>query len=66
HTIISVVFTSLVAAITVGGKALGKTFAINNATQIIFQVGRLLHFFEEKLHIKVITAKKKRPNLKRQ
>jgi len=66
HTVISVIFTSLVAAITVGGKALGKTFAINNATQIIYQVGRLLHFFEEKLHIRVLSDKKKRQNLKRQ
>lgn len=66
HTIISVVFTSFVAAITVGGKAMGKTFAINNATKIIFQVGRLLYFLEEKLHIKVISVNKKRPNLKRQ
>jgi CBS domain containing-hemolysin-like protein len=66
HTIISVIFTSIVAAITVGGKAFGKSFAINNATQIIFQVGRLLHFFEARLHIKVINDNKKRQNLKRQ
>lgn len=34
--VISVVFTSVVAALTVGGKALGKSFAIEYATNIIF------------------------------
>jgi hypothetical protein len=40
--LISIVFTSVVAALTVGGKALGKSYAINHSTFIIFQVGRLL------------------------
>jgi CBS domain containing-hemolysin-like protein len=64
---ISVVFTSIIAALTVGGKAFGKTLAINYSTQIIFQVGRLLYFIEEKLKIKLLndspskrTARRKR------
>ena len=31
-----------VAALTVGGKAIGKTFAINESTNIIFSVGRMI------------------------
>ncbi len=49
---VSIVFTSVVAALTVGGKALGKSFAIHFSTTIIFQVGRLIYFFEERLKLK--------------
>ena len=28
---------------TVGGKAIGKTFAVNSCTQIVHMVGRVLH-----------------------
>ncbi|MCF6137846.1 hypothetical protein [Pseudalkalibacillus berkeleyi] len=49
---VSIVFTSVIAALTVGGKALGKSFAIHFSTSIIFQVGRVIYFFEEKLKLK--------------
>ncbi len=52
---ISVILTSLVAALTVGGKALGKYFAINSSTQIIFLVGKIIAFLEERLKIKVLS-----------
>ncbi len=39
----SLFMSALVAGVTVGGKALGKTFAIGSATQIVHTVGRLLH-----------------------
>lgn len=35
-----------VAALTVGGKALGKAYAIERANQIVFSVGKLLYFFK--------------------
>ncbi|MFC4617942.1 hypothetical protein ACFO4N_04260 [Camelliibacillus cellulosilyticus] len=63
--VVSVVFTSLVAALTVGGKAFGKTYAIKYSTHIIFQVGRLLCFLEERLHIIIIKEKKKQKVAKR-
>ncbi|GAE36349.1 hypothetical protein [Halalkalibacter akibai] len=50
---ISILFTSVVAALTVGGKAVGKTLAIHYATPIIYQVGRLLYILEVRLKIKV-------------
>lgn len=37
---------ALIAALTVGGKSLGKSYAINNANQIIFSVGKLLYFLK--------------------
>ncbi len=65
HYAISVVFTSLVAALTVGGKAFGKSLAIRFSTEIIFQVGRLFYFLENKFNIVLIKDKKKQRNSKR-
>ena len=31
------------AGLTVGGKAIGKSFAVNSCTQIVHLVGRLLY-----------------------
>jgi len=39
----SVIMSGLVAALTVGGKAFGKSFAINNADIILFAVGRVIY-----------------------
>ena len=38
----SLVMSSLVAGLTVGGKAIGKTFAVSSCTQIVHMVGRIL------------------------
>lgn len=43
---IGAVAIALIASLTVGGKALGKSYAINNANQIIFSVGKLLYFLK--------------------
>ena len=40
---VSLVMSALVAGLTVGGKAIGKTFAVNSCTQIVHTVGRVLH-----------------------
>ena len=42
---VPLVMSALVAGLTVGGKAIGKTFAINSCTQIISAVGRLIYTF---------------------
>ena len=48
---LSVILTSLVAAITVGGKAIGKYFAIHSSTKIIFYVGKFIGFTHNKFKI---------------
>ena len=40
---ISLLMSALVAGLTVGGKAVGKTFAVNSCTRIVHTVGRLIH-----------------------
>ena len=42
----SVIMSGVVAAFTVGGKAFGKSFAINNADKILFTVGRVIYAFK--------------------
>jgi CBS domain containing-hemolysin-like protein len=66
--VISVIFTSLIAALTVGGKAIGKTIAITFSTNIVFQVGKLFYFAEDKLKLNILKDtrdKKKKQNSKR-
>ncbi|MGY0693037.1 hypothetical protein ACW2QC_09655 [Virgibacillus sp. FSP13] len=51
---LQVLLTSLVAALTVGGKALGKYFAINASTNIVFFAGKAISIVENKLKIRVL------------
>jgi CBS domain containing-hemolysin-like protein len=62
--VINVLFTSVIASLTVGGKAFGKTLAIRYSKEIIFQVGKLLQFFEDKFHIVIIKEKKRKKSRK--
>ena len=45
--IVLLVMSAFVAGLTVGGKAVGKTFAINSNTQIVHAVGKVLYFFDQ-------------------
>ena len=40
---VTLLMSALVAGLTVGGKAIGKTVAIESCTKIVFGVGRLLY-----------------------
>ena len=51
---ISLVMSALVAGLTVGGKAIGKTVAVNSCTQIVHLVGRGIYAFSR------LTKKKKK------
>lgn len=42
HFYMSVVMTGLVASLTVGGKAIGKTFAMKNCNNIIYAVSKVV------------------------
>ena len=55
--VVSLVMSALVAGLTVGGKAIGKTFAMNSCTKIIGFVGKLLYFLH---HPGKLFAKKKK------
>ena len=41
--LISLAMSALAAGMTVGGKAIGKSFAVNSCTKIVFLVGRIVY-----------------------
>ena len=43
--VLSVGLTALVSGFTIGGKALGKTFAMKSSTKVVYLVGRILSVF---------------------
>lgn len=41
--LVSIGVTALISGITIGGKALGKTVAINQCTSVVYRVARIMH-----------------------
>ena len=41
------VVSSIISSLTVGGKAMGKKYAINNSDDVIFKVAKLLNKFKK-------------------
>ena len=54
--IVSLTMSALAAGLTVGGKAIGKSFAVNSCTEIVFSVGKILHMVN---HLPDLFRKKK-------
>lgn len=54
ESVVVVIFSALIAALTVGGKAYGKEIALNYSKQIVHRVGQVLHFFDKKLSLGII------------
>ena len=42
--VISLLMSALAAGLTVGGKAIGKSFAVNSSTAIVHSVGKCIHW----------------------
>ncbi len=45
--ITTVIITSIISSLTIGGKAFGKTIAINNANEIVFEFAKFLNIFSK-------------------
>ena len=54
--IVGLVMSAVVSGVTVGGKAIGKTFAVNSATEIVHTVGKLIYWLN---HVPDLFRKKK-------
>ena len=54
---VSLLMSALVAGLTVGGKAIGKTFAMDSATAIVHGVGKIIYSLH---HIPELFRKKKK------
>jgi Mg2+/Co2+ transporter CorB len=46
HDVISAAAIAMVAALNVGGRAFGKSYAIDKANDIVFRVGKLLSYIK--------------------
>ena len=46
--LVSLLVTGLISSLTIGGKALGKGFAVNRSKEIVTIVSRALSFFQKK------------------
>ena len=55
--IITLLMSSLAAGLTVGGKAIGKTFAVNSCVEIVHSVGKLIYMLR---HFPKVFGKKKK------
>jgi CBS domain containing-hemolysin-like protein len=64
-TTVSVLFAGIVSALTVGGKAIGKSFAMHYSTEIILAVGKVFYILESRMGIKLFQLRKNKPNGKR-
>lgn len=56
--LLTIILSGLIAAFTVGGKAIGKGIAINNSHIIIFTTARFLNYIYMKTGITVISSTK--------
>ena len=54
--IVSLGMSALAAGLTVGGKAIGKSFAVNSSTQIVYTVGKIIYRLK---HISDLFKKRK-------
>jgi CBS domain containing-hemolysin-like protein len=56
HTVISVIFSATVSALMVGGKAIGKSYAIHHANEIVLWIGKLFAILNKRLGLKLFTG----------
>ena len=61
-SIVPLVLSSLVAALTVGGKAIGKGIAVNSCTDIVYHAGQVIYAVT---HVKDIFRRKKKTQKKK-
>lgn len=47
-SIITLTITALIASITIGGKAIGKTIAINHSNSILLKFVKIINFFQRR------------------
>jgi len=59
-TLVELIITGMITAMTVGGKALGKTIALSNSNYIIYRVGVIIKFFSDKTAFMKRKGKKKK------
>ncbi len=57
ETILSIIFSGIVAALTVGGKAIGKEIALKKSKEIVYSVGKILYYVNKNLGLDYLNKK---------
>lgn len=55
--LVDVLLVSMISALTVGGKALGKTLSIHYSNRIVFQVGKLFYWINQHFGLSLFHVK---------
>ncbi len=58
--VMPVIFSAIIAAITVGGKALGKGFSIKNSGAVVYKIGYIGSFLNPANYIKTTNKRSKK------
>ncbi|MBI2873647.1 MAG: hypothetical protein HYY09_01030 [Firmicutes bacterium] len=61
ESFLGVFLAGLTAALTIGGKAVGKGIGISRSTEILLLVGRFLYFMERRLGLKLLDERGRGP-----
>ncbi len=61
-TIITILLTAFTASMTVGGKGIGKSIAMNNDERIVYWLAKILKFIEITFRIKFFPEKNNKSN----
>ncbi len=59
-TLLSILISALVASLTVGGKAFGKSIAITYHEKILYSLAKFIFFLEKNFNIKMFNDKNKK------
>ena len=57
---LTIVITAIIASLTVGGKAIGKSISINNSHVIVFNTAKVLNFVDRKIGVSVLNDRSKK------
>ena len=60
RTALTIIMSGVVASLTVGGKAIGKSIAMKYSHNIVFRTAKGLKFFEEKLNLNLFSKPEKK------
>ncbi|MDF2546459.1 MAG: hypothetical protein K0R93_1357 [Anaerosolibacter sp.] len=58
-SLLAILVSGAVAAVTVGGKAIAKEIALRKSKEIVFSVGKVLYFLHSKFKINILPNKKR-------
>ena len=45
NVLLQLAMSGIVSGVTIGGKAIGKIFAINKSVKVVYSTGKTIHFF---------------------